>query len=520
MVTSQPIQESLSVKNQYLPISEDSINAKSVIHGDYDNYFVDEVTLPHEGFNTYWLKVQVHNSSRHSDWQFVFNNVINRIEFYDGSDIKITGEYVPFKKHDQQVVDNVIHLKIEPSATKEIYIKITPGEEISVPLFTVHPLEQWEAKYLQQRSKTNFETGIYLGLFLLTSFALLIFFSVTHDRAYLYLGLYLLFDAIYILGVEGYFWFIIGGVPQLHWILESIFLTAFYISFYQFLRYYFNLKDTDKLWNNVFIGMNLLLLIFLVVRLLAPHFIVIRSLAVILVAISVIIFFIKYLKDKHPTVMYIFAGSMAFFVALILGIVFYNFGIDFISPTTLVRSAIVIQILLFSTGLALRIRLVIQERQEAHLKYIKLLRRNEQIQKEANETLERKVVERTNEILRQRREIEEKAKQLEEINEEIRLLNENLERDVEARTLKIKNQNAKLIDYAFRNAHHVRGPLARILGLVHLINKEDGTINPQDDFLGMLMESAEELDTEIRKVNKLLEDEEFNTEKSSEPQNR
>ena len=47
-------------------------------------------------------------------------------------------------------------------------------------------------------------------------------------------------------------------------------------------------------------------------------------------------------------------------------------------------------------------------------------------------------------------------------------INQNLEELVEKKTMDVREQNEILLKYAYRNAHHVRGPVARILGLIHL----------------------------------------------------
>jgi signal transduction histidine kinase len=76
---------------------------------------------------------------------------------------------------------------------------------------------------------------------------------------------------------------------------------------------------------------------------------------------------------------------------------------------------------------------------------------------------------------------------------------------VKERSAHIETQNQQLTEFAFFNAHKVRGPLARILGLVHLIK-----ISPTDglnrDLVTRLDESSKELDETIKEINKVLED--------------
>lgn len=57
--------------------------------------------------------------------------------------------------------------------------------------------------------------------------------------------------------------------------------------------------------------------------------------------------------------------------------------------------------------------------------------------------------------------------------EEIAVINENLEALVRKRTEELEKKNKALEEYAFINAHKLRGPVASILGLIHLLKKED-----------------------------------------------
>jgi signal transduction histidine kinase len=63
-----------------------------------------------------------------------------------------------------------------------------------------------------------------------------------------------------------------------------------------------------------------------------------------------------------------------------------------------------------------------------------------------------------------------------------------------------------LIEYAYSNAHNVRGPLARILGLASLMSRED---DPEllKEYTTFMYVSAQELDNVIRDINVKLQDE-------------
>ncbi|MDZ7606669.1 MAG: tetratricopeptide repeat protein [Cyclobacteriaceae bacterium] len=106
--------------------------------------------------------------------------------------------------------------------------------------------------------------------------------------------------------------------------------------------------------------------------------------------------------------------------------------------------------------------------------------------------------------------IENLAAELRIKNDDINRINENLENIVAERTKKLRLQNEKLVKYSFINSHDIRGPLARVLGLIYLFEKENDAAKPSEIF-AKLTEAAAELDQVIKETSDLLqEDENFN----------
>lgn len=102
------------------------------------------------------------------------------------------------------------------------------------------------------------------------------------------------------------------------------------------------------------------------------------------------------------------------------------------------------------------------------------------------------------------------AKQTEELknaHEEVTIINENLEGIVKERTRTITEQNKKILEYVFYNSHQVRGPLARILGLVSLFRKNAVNSEEFQKNLRIIQQEAEELDLMVRNMNRTLEKE-------------
>lgn len=99
----------------------------------------------------------------------------------------------------------------------------------------------------------------------------------------------------------------------------------------------------------------------------------------------------------------------------------------------------------------------------------------------------------------------EQKTEIEAQADEIKSINENLEATVQARTHELQTKNQALENYAFITAHKLRAPLARILGLVSLM--ENVSMPDKDKvILQYLDQSAKQLDQIVHSVMDAIED--------------
>ena len=99
---------------------------------------------------------------------------------------------------------------------------------------------------------------------------------------------------------------------------------------------------------------------------------------------------------------------------------------------------------------------------------------------------------------------------LDELDKAHQILNEfnvNLQNEVQKRTSDLQKQNSKILQFAFLNAHKTRAPLARVLGLIKIIQYTKSSIL-EEDVLNMLMSSANELDSVLYDAQFILSEEE------------
>lgn len=107
-------------------------------------------------------------------------------------------------------------------------------------------------------------------------------------------------------------------------------------------------------------------------------------------------------------------------------------------------------------------------------------------------------------------ELQEKTKEVEAQNEELlqiqdnlNMLNADLETLVHERTNRIKAQNEILLRYTYTNAHHLRGPVARLLGLVTIQRMESAPDNKF--FFDRIEDQAHEIDQVVKQINEDLQ---------------
>ena len=93
----------------------------------------------------------------------------------------------------------------------------------------------------------------------------------------------------------------------------------------------------------------------------------------------------------------------------------------------------------------------------------------------------------------------------------IRKANASLEDKVHLRTLELEDRTRQLTRYAHMNAHNLRAPLARIMGLVYLMDKDK---DPEGKMLCMLSDASIELDDVVRSMTKILQEDGFFSEET------
>ncbi len=145
-------------------------------------------------------------------------------------------------------------------------------------------------------------------------------------------------------------------------------------------------------------------------------------------------------------------------------------------------------------------KLLSEKTKEIQLQHLKLSEQNDELV-----ALNEEIVSQREEVMAQRDSLADKNLEIENVNRQMAEVNASLEELVDQRTQVLQEQNKKLSEYAFFNAHKLRAPLARIMGLVNLL-KKNSNLKEQPTILTHLSKSSEDLDTVVRSISDTLHD--------------
>lgn len=108
----------------------------------------------------------------------------------------------------------------------------------------------------------------------------------------------------------------------------------------------------------------------------------------------------------------------------------------------------------------------------------------------------RQLVKKNDELDRLNKELSEQTAALQRANEEVQAMRDSLQQKVLERTQKLEQENERLLEYSFINAHLVRAPLANIIGLTQI-----DADNPDFE---EIREGILEMDAVVRKIADVL----------------
>ncbi len=374
-----------------------------------------------------WLRITVKNSSPNQNPNYLLGfeyPLIDHVDFYYSSapnqwQVEHSGDMLPF---DQRSVSNrnfIFNLSLKDTATQTYYIRFRTSGSLQVTPTLYTPQE-----LLVDNIYSEITYGLFFGsLLIIILYNIFLFFSLK-DYNYLYyiFGVFstFLLQAGYSAHTVQYLW---GNYPYIANISIPLSMHFTNLAICYFAIKFLDAKKYAPRLNKLFLAITLISLVMLSVSFLIPMRIAISSAGAVSLfnSIFLIILGIVCLKSGNKSARYFLLAWVFFLIGGVM-LSFRNFG--FIEPNFVTSHAMrigaVLEVFLLSLALSDKYNLFKKEKELAQAEIIKM-------QKEANEVLEKKVVERTIEIQEKKQQIEEQRDKLLSLNEEINQQKEEIQ---------------------------------------------------------------------------------------------
>jgi signal transduction histidine kinase len=347
---------------------------------------IEDVTTPHiaaqflpsseeaPGFgftdSAYWIRFRVRNeASSDIDWLVLYEAAAFFIDYYvpstsdEGYDVFHTGSALPFDTRDVPVGKFVFHLPVTPQESKTIYMRFASEGALILALTLLT-----DSTFTRQVMFQQAFNGILYGVLIILTFYNLVLFFNLRDRSYLYYVLFFSTMLIGIMALDGfaaqYLW---PNQGQFSAIATRLFMI---ISFNFSLLFAISFLRTKEFMPRLNIIMTILAILTFIF--LGLQFVWFRETAVIHVflmitsGISMLLASIAvWRKGFRPARFFLIGWS----VVLVGFIIFILTLVDLISlnilTDSIMRIGLIVLALVLSAGLAERINVYRQERNEA-----------------------------------------------------------------------------------------------------------------------------------------------------------
>ncbi|OJJ21708.1 hypothetical protein BKI52_14495 [marine bacterium AO1-C] len=428
------------VSSDYMQILDDStgmLNIDSITSVAYEKRFFyhskDVVPRIRDKRTTYWLKIKIEGAkSSNKSWVLeVLDLHINHIQVYVKVgdriiDLGKSGYYHAFRNRSLPHKNFVYQL---PDEDDLVYYLRVKSDGFNPFLFKLRSNDFFIGYSLSE----YYILGVYYGIMLIMAIYNMMLYMYIRDKMYLYYVTYVLSCVLISFSEDGLgFQFLWSGYPEFNIFIENftncLFLIFFTVYAKTFLNFQTYLPKLDK-------SLNYLLVIISIVFIVSSFSVLPFYTSNMHIYIILLPFMIIYVgavkiylnKEKAFTRFFLLGYSFTMIGIMFVVVRVNGLVIDKILYVYSLNIGLLIEVVFFSLALAYRLRVIKNEKELAQAKVINQLQENEKI-------ITQKVIERTEEIARQKNIIESKNAELTEANhtlqeqsEEIRRMNELLD---------------------------------------------------------------------------------------------
>jgi two-component system, sensor histidine kinase LadS len=419
--------------NTYLFKAEDSTNKltfEQIQQLDFQLVKID--TTKEYGFaianlKTTWCYTKIFSKLPYDKDFLLFPSRTEKVEVYvryaDGKVVKKqTGQNLPTSLRDIKQSGDRVDFFLPKQQVVEIWVKCKQERGEGYALLRLLPTKptytKWFAKY--------FSASLLQGAFWIMILYNFLLFLIFRDRAYLYYCLYIVVAASFVAFIFIPEEFVFIGNNLDNTLIINVMTVGNVAIFYNlFVKHFVHLKKISVAANkfvNFYVGLrifiNFLLIVWIVNGMSFRQYTLISSIILVVDILSglVLVFIISKNKESRTLNRFLLFGSLCLFIGGGIDTSSNFIDLPFIQGAagSFFAYGVLVEIIIFSFGLAYRSRMVEKEKQQAQLELINQLQANEEMQQNINRDLERKVTERTAEIAHKNEELETQSNLLQE----------------------------------------------------------------------------------------------------------
>lgn len=418
-----PLAGNAQVKALYSSTEEgfDTILEKD-FHEPYDSSFLPTTE------KDVWLKFTVLNTDTFSNAYYVYSKEAYYTVYQQAGaswHTQRNGYLVPLKERDNIERTFFLPIQLILSEPTEIYIRLQAGNyrhSHHQPVLCTKML-YYETLYeeLEHNQTGTTFTFIYISGLIMISFFILVLFISIRRPVYIYYLLYLLFQLIYSLLIFARtplkFMNVALYFPAVGYAIEEGVQFVFIGFYILFILKLLEIKKYDLRLSRVMWWLAWLCFAYAVFNIGYKSFYpdpdisawIFHISRLIILPINLLLIGWILVKVKHPLIAYFIVGNTFFFVGSVLSVYVALTGLnknpDSIfyfgnSPNTIFQSGLLVEVLCFSFAVAHHVQLIQLEKKRSTASYIQQLKENQRIQEDMNKELDKKVNEKTDELIR------------------------------------------------------------------------------------------------------------------------
>lgn len=325
--------------------------------------------------------------------------------------ISVSGDGIAFDKKTVPTNRSILPLYLPVKDTVRCFLTIgSDGEAVTVPVLF------WEKQvYERNELKSQFNSGLFYGIFIFVIIVYFTFYTLLRDRLFLLYTVYVLFSGLLQFALDGYvhkYIFTAGGYMTHHSVILIAGTTVFFALSYA--TRYLELEGT-RLWiSRIFLG--LVILTTLASLIPGPIFVACYPLINLFSLLSLVfLLFVgiqirrtnKKINPLFMTGLFLLLAGGMFFILGNAGIVdapeYTQYGL---------KAGTLLEILCLSILMAGKYKQMQDEKEEVQKQLVAKLEAMNRLTAETNIRLEKEVAERTEEIEQKRSELAEKNRDL------------------------------------------------------------------------------------------------------------